>query len=118
MDALSFDEQIGFKDAATFSLVRDNNPDLAGKGADIAEVDAAVAAARTLETSGLYWLGFDIATGLFGDTARGGLGHTSMGPGAEKIRAGVSKIEHVLLLSDEGLRGFNASVAFHLSRHK
>ena len=54
-----------------------------------------------------YKLGFDIASGLFGDPAMGAAGNTLMGPGSEKIRDS---------LSDAGQRGFDASVAFHQAR--
>jgi hypothetical protein len=117
LDSLNFQEQIGFRDASTFVMVRNTHAVIAATGADIADADLDVAAARTRETSGLYWLGFDIATGLFGDPALGALGSTSMGPGGEKIRSSLSEIEHVLLPSNEGKRGFDASVAFHLGRN-
>lgn len=54
------------------------------------------------------WLGFDIATGIFGDPALGAKGNTATEPGSLKIRDG---------LSAAGQRGFNASVALHLSRN-
>jgi hypothetical protein len=78
---------------------------LAAKGAAIAAVDPIVAKARTAEPDVLYWLGFDIATGFFGDPALGGEGRTSTGPGSLGIRDA---------LSAPGQRGFNASVALHL----
>jgi hypothetical protein len=117
LDSLDFQGQIGFRQASTFAMVRNNEPVLASNGADIAAVDSDVETARQGEKSGLFWLGFDIATGLFGDRPKG-LQHTSMGPGAEKIRSDMAKIEHVLLPSDEVLGGFNASVAFHLGRRR
>lgn len=116
LDSLSSDEQIGFREAAAFVLGRNNNPNLAVTGAEIAAKDLEVAAARARETSGLYWLGFDIATGIFGDHKLGALGSTAMGPGAEKIRSTSSQGEHVLLPTDEVTRGFNASMEFHLAR--
>ena len=118
LDSLSFSEQLGFKDAAAFSLGRNNHAVLATKGTEIATADSEVASARALRKSGLFWLGFDIATGIFGDPALGALGHTSMGPGAEKIRSTASQGEHVLLPSDGIEQGFNASVAFHLGRRR
>lgn len=119
LDSLNFQEQIGFRDASTFAMMRNTHAVIAATGADIADADPDVAAARATETSGLYWLGFDIATGLFGDPALGALGSTSMGPDGEKIRSSLSEIEHVLLPSNEAKRGFDASVAFHLAReHK
>ncbi|MFY0563517.1 hypothetical protein ACN28E_06695 [Archangium lansingense] len=118
LDALSFDEKLGFRDAAAFSLGRNNNPVLASIGAKIAEKDPEVAAARARRTSGLFWLGFDVATGIFGDPDLDALGNTSLGPGAEKIRATTSDGEHVLLPTDESRKGFDASVAFHLGRKR
>ena len=106
-DALSPIEGVGFMEAATFAMARNNNADLATRGAAIALVDPVITAARTPELAGLYWLGYDVATGLFGDPALRGLGHTSIGPGAEKIRSS---------LGDDGARGFNAAVTLHLSR--
>jgi hypothetical protein len=106
-DSLSPEERIGFDKAAAFSLQRNNNPTFAAKGAAIRQKDPVTAAALASEPAGLYWLGFDIATGIFGDPALGAQGNTSMGPGSEKIRAS---------LSDEGQRGFSDSVALHLSR--
>jgi hypothetical protein len=55
-----------------------------------------------------YRLGFDIATGIFGDPALGASGNTATGPGSLGIRDG---------LVAQGQRGFNASVALHLSRN-
>jgi hypothetical protein len=52
-----------------------------------------------------YWLGFDIATGIFGDPALGAQGNTATGPGSLKTRDS---------LSADGLKGFNASMALHL----
>src|SRR5436189_4884992 len=60
--------------------------DLAAKGAAIAQADPAVAEARTAEPDVFYWLGFDIATGLFGDPALGAAGHTATGPGSTRDR--------------------------------
>ena len=55
----------------------------------------------------MHRLGFDIATGIFGDPALGALGNTAKGPGSLKIRDGLS------LAAREG---FDSSMAFHLSR--
>ncbi|HSB26328.1 MAG TPA: hypothetical protein VLE19_00675, partial [Pyrinomonadaceae bacterium] len=52
-------------------------------------------------------LGFDIATGIFGNPALGASGNTATGPGSLAIRDA---------LSAAGQRGFNASVKFLLSR--
>ena len=80
---------------------------LAAVGAKLAEQDPAVAEARTAEAGAFYQLGFDIASGIFGDPALGAKGNTLMGPGSEAIRA---------TLSAAGQRGFDASVKFHQAR--
>lgn len=107
-DALSPAEQQGFDVAVMFSLQRNKNANLATTGAAIAASDAEVSAARIAEDDVFYWLGFDIATGIFGDPAQGALGNTATGPGSMKIRDS---------LNGAGQRGFNASVALHLSRN-
>jgi hypothetical protein len=100
-DSLSLAEQRGFERAVSFSLERNKNADFAARGARIAKLDPKVADARIAETDVFYWLGFDIATGIFGDPALGALGNTATGPGSLKIRDS---------LSPAGQRGFNASV--------
>jgi hypothetical protein len=126
-DALSLRAQAGFATAVTFSLERNRNADLAATGAAIAK-HSDLANARTAEPNILYWLGFDIATAIFGDPALGAQGktgagavcivngesffcawgHTTLGPRSLRIRDA---------LSDGGRRGFNASMTFHLSRN-
>jgi hypothetical protein len=86
---------------------RNRNTKLASTGAEIADADPVVADARN-HMNAFYRLGFDIATGIFGDPALGALGHTAMGPGSQKIRDS---------LSFAGQRGFDASVKLHLSRN-
>lgn len=104
-DSLGLGEREGFATAVSFSLDRNRNADAAAAGAAIAQIDSSVASARTADRNVLYWLGFDIATGIFGDRAHGALGNTATGPGSLKIRDA---------LSAPGQKGFNASVAFHL----
>jgi len=116
LDSLGFNEQLGFRDAAAFALGRNNNPSLAAKGAEIAAADAEVATARAVRSSGLFWLGFDVATGIFADPKMGALGNTAMGPGSEKIRSTTSQAEHILLPSNDIESGFNASAEFHIAR--
>jgi hypothetical protein len=106
-DLLSPAEQKGFEHAVAFSLERNRNVDLAARGAAIARVDQTVAALRTAETDVFYWLGFDIATGIFGDPALGARGDTRLSPDSQKIRDS---------LSAAAQRGFDASVKLHLSR--
>jgi hypothetical protein len=80
---------------------------LAAIGASIAKTDEEVATARTSESNNLFQQGFDIATGIFGDLAKGAWGHTATGPGSQAIRGA---------LTAAGQRGFDASVKLHLSR--
>jgi hypothetical protein len=103
--ALAPAEQGGYDTAVAFSIDRNNNPDLAATGAAIAKADPTVGAQRNRETDALYRLGFDIATGIFGDPALGAQGNTATGPGSLKIRDS---------LSAAGQRGFDAAAAFHL----
>ena len=100
--------KVGFNVAAALCLQRNNNADIAAKGAAIVKVDPTVAAARALkQPAGLYWLGFDIGPGIFGDPALGALGNTLMGPGSEKIRAS---------LNSDGRLGFDAGRDFNLKK--
>jgi hypothetical protein len=107
-DALSPAEQPGFDVAAAFSLPRNKYAALAKVGAAIGNADPAVANARNAENDVFYWLGFDIASGIFGDPAAGSLGNKSTGPGSLGIRNE---------LNASGQRGFDAATALHLSRH-
>lgn len=100
-------EQAGYDTAVSFSIDRNNNPDLARTGAAIAKGDPTVAAVRDASADALYRLGFDIASGFFGDPALGGLGYTATGPGSLGVRSN---------LSAAGQEGFNAATAFHFSR--
>lgn len=104
-EGLSPAEQIGFRTALAFSLERNRHADLAARGAAVVRASPAVADVRARGASVFYWLGFDIATGLFGDPALGAVGNTLTGPGSNALRAA---------LSAEGQRGFDASVALHL----
>jgi hypothetical protein len=106
-DSLSADEQGGFSIAVSFSLERNRNAKLAETGAKIAQANPVVAEARNATTDIFYRLGFDIATGIFGDPAQGALGNTATGPGSLRIRDS---------LSPAGQRGFNASVKLHLGQ--
>jgi hypothetical protein len=106
-DALNAIEQLGFNLAVDFSLQRNRNRNLAAVGAIIANADAGVAEARIAEDDVFYWLGFDIASGIFGDPASGARGNTATGAGSLGIRNA---------LNPAAQRGFNASVALHLSR--
>lgn len=98
-------EQAGYSRGVRFSVDRNRNFDVAARGAAIARAVPAVAQARTTNPSVFYWLGFDIATGLFGDPALGGLGQTAWGPGKQKIYDS---------LGDDEKLGFDASKKLHL----
>jgi len=100
-------EQRGFNIAVSFSLERNRNADLAARGAAITGADERSAAARDADRDVFYRLGFNIATGIFGDAARGALGNTQWGPGSQRIRDS---------LSGGGQRGFNAAVKFLLGQ--
>jgi hypothetical protein len=108
-DSLPEAERGGYDTAVSFSLQRNRNARAAAAGARIAAADAAVAQARTADTDVFYWLGFDIASGIFGDPALGAYGNTSMGPGSEGIRNA---------LNPAAQRGFNASSTLLLSRSR
>jgi len=105
--SLSPAEQEGYDVALAFSLQRNANAARAAIGAAIANADAEVSEARGREPDVFYWLGFDIASGIFGDPAAGAQGNTATGPGSLAIRDA---------LSPAGQRGFNASAALHLAR--
>jgi hypothetical protein len=106
-DALSPLEQPGFDIAAAFSLPRNKNAVFANVGAAIASADPVVAKARAAENDVFYWLGFDIASGIFGNPTAGAQGNTAVGPGSLGIRDEMNA---------PGQRGFNAAVALHLGR--
>ena len=106
-DSLAANEKRGFASAVVFSLERNRNAKLAQVGAAIAAVDSQVRAARNTDVNVFYRLGFDIATGIFGDKTQGALGNTLTGPGSLGIRDA---------LGADGRRGFNAGAAFHLGR--
>ena len=106
-EMLAPNEQGGFDIAAAFSLPRNKHDVLSGVGAAIAGADEAVAKARVSEDDPFFWLGFDIATGIFGDRAAGGQGNKATGPGSLGIRNE---------LNAAGQRGFDAATALHLAR--
>jgi hypothetical protein len=68
-------------------------------------IDSAVDEARSVVGGAFYQLGFDIATGLFGDPALGAQGKLRVDADATRIRDS---------LSAAGQRGFDASVKFNL----
>lgn len=119
-DALSTDEQPGYRLAVQFSVDRNANADLAAKGAAIMRADPGVAAVRdslaavsakqtkAADQAVFYKLGFDIASALFGDPALGAAGNTLMGPGSLKVRNS--------LAAGSEQSGFDEAVNFHLAR--
>jgi hypothetical protein len=101
------EEQRGFTAAVTFTLVRNKNANLVILGEKIALSDKGVANALYADDDPFYQLGFDIATGLFGDPAMGTVGSTQLGTGSLAIRSG---------LNAAGQRGFDDSVKLHFGR--
>lgn len=104
----SQEERTGFLAAEAFSMQRNPNIELAARGAAIARQDPAVARAREAEPDVYYKLGFDIATGIFGDPAQGALGNTLLGPGSLRIRDS--------LTAENAQWGFDAAATYHLGR--
>lgn len=105
--SLSPDEQQGFTTAITYTLIRNKNAKEAAVGAAIAQSDVSVDRARKADMDPFYQLGFDIASGLFGDPAKGSVGSTQLGTGSLAIRSG---------LNAAGQRGFDDSVKLHFGR--
>jgi hypothetical protein len=105
--ALSGPQQEGFKVAVSYSIDRNRNPALAATGAAIAKADPAVAKARTADPEVRAWLGFDIASGIFGDPAKG----------AQNKMPAMQSMAIREQLSLPAQRGFNASMKLHQSRH-
>jgi hypothetical protein len=106
-DALTTLEQQGFDLAASYALPKNQHAKLIAVGSAIARADEEVATARRAEPDVFFSMGFDIASGLFGDPAAGSEGSKVMGPGAMAIRNA---------LTTAGRRGFDASTKLHLSR--
>jgi hypothetical protein len=102
------DEQRGCTLAVDYTLDRNRNLALAQAGLAVALASSSVGNARNAEPAGLFTLGFDIGSGIFGDPALPpphALGHTLDGPGAQKIMAA---------LTNEAQRGYAASRALNL----
>lgn len=107
LDVLPAPEQEGFKLAISYALDRNHYADLADIGFSIAKSDAAVSAARNQQPDARSKLGFDIASGIFGDPALGAKGPQFPTLQAVTIRGS---------LSAPAQRGFDASRTFHQSR--
>lgn len=98
-------EQEGYRIGVAFSVDRTRDAAFMTKGAAVAKADPRVAEARAADASVFFALGFDIATGLFGDPALGGQGDTVWGAGKQKIRDELNAVSQ---------RGFDASTKLHL----
>ena len=107
LTSLNAPQQEGFKVAVSFSMDRNRNKALAATGAAMAKADPAVANARTSDPDVRAWLGFDIASAIFGDPAKG----------AQNKMGGMQFMAIREQLSLPAQRGFNASMKFHQSRH-
>lgn len=108
LDSLTPAEQEGFKVANSFVMDRNRNAQLAAIGAAMAVSDPILAQTRTSDPDVRYWIGFDIASALFGDPALGSEGSRATGAGSARIQAG---------LIAPAQRGFIASTNFHLARN-
>jgi hypothetical protein len=106
-DALPANEQNGFDVAAAYALPRNKYAALVNVGLNLAASDAEIARAR-ISGDGFFGLGFDIASGLFGPASSGAEGSKVLGSGAIAIRGS---------LNEPAQRGFNSSMALHLSRN-
>jgi hypothetical protein len=106
-DFLTFPEQGGFDIAASYALPRNKYARYVDVARAINAADVAVRNARNSKQDGFYWLGFDIASGIFGDPRAGAQGNTALGPGSLTVRAS---------LNAAGQSGFDASVKLHFSR--
>jgi hypothetical protein len=106
-DALTRVEQQGFDLAAAYALPKNKYAKLIAVGTAIAASDEDVAVARKSDADLFFAMGFDIASGLFGDPAAGSEGSKVMGAGAFAIRNS---------LPEPGRRGFDASSKLHLAR--
>jgi len=109
LDSLKPDEQEGFKIVSIFLMDRNRNAGLEGVGASIAKSNRAIGTARTANPDPRSWLGFDIATALFGPPALGGAGRTSTDVGTDAIRS---------VLSPAVQKGFDDSAKFNLARNR
>jgi hypothetical protein len=94
--------------AAEATMDRNRNTKRVAIGWEIAQADPELAAARKAHPDPRFWLGFDVATAIFGDPALGAQGNTELGPGSLGTRAA---------LSDLGKLGFDAAVKLHFSRN-
>jgi hypothetical protein len=106
-DSLGGAQQVGFQLGVDYCQSRNANRDVTSKGAAVLAADPGATAARDRLPAGLQWLGFQIATGLFGNPKLGAAGNTLMGPGSQKIRDS---------LAPDARTGFDAGVTYHLAQ--
>jgi hypothetical protein len=107
-DFLTLAEQQGFNFAAAYALPHNKYAGLIDIASAINAADAEVRSARSASNDGFFWLGFDIASGLFGDPRAGSQGSRGLNSGAIAIREA---------LNPAGQSGFDASMKLHLSRN-
>ena len=105
-DGLPESARPGFIIAVQFSLERNRAAEWAGKGAAVVKADPDVAKVARANPNIFYCLGFDIATGIYGDPELGAAGNTATGPGAFAIRDALG--------DSDAIRGFNDAIKFHL----
>lgn len=99
------DEKRGFEVALPFILERNRHLERARAGAAVAQANPIVQKARDAEPAGMFTLGFDIATGIFGDPKQGAQGNTANGPGAQSVHDD---------LSGDARRGFDTGRKLNL----
>lgn len=105
-DELPEAQRGGFTTAVHFTLMRNRAIEWAEKGAAIVRADPEVASAARARPNVFYCLGFDVATGIYGDPKLGAQGNTATGPGGFAIRDALG--------DPDAIRGFNDAVQFHL----
>jgi hypothetical protein len=108
-DAMALGDRDSFQQAVDYSIDKNSNPDAAARGAAIVKADQAVANERAKLPLSVAWLGFDIATGIFGRASEGAFGNTAEGSGSDKIFRN---------LCVDGKKGYKAGVMFNLGRPK
>jgi hypothetical protein len=92
-----------YQRAVDYAVARNANAQVAEKGAAVLAANSAAAAARAKLPLSNQWLGFNIAAGLFGSKADGGLEHIGQGPGSKRIR---ELLASAMLGYDAGLSFF------------
>lgn len=84
------------------------NRGLAARGAAIGDADPGVQEARDAVADAAYRFGFDVGTGMFGDSAFGAMGRKTRDGASDRVRA---------TLDAPGQAGFDAAMTLHLARH-